>query len=357
MADFVALTVSDVRRETPACVSIAFDVSAQPAFANFKAGQYLNLKLAIDGTEVRRSYSISSAPRAGEVRVAVKAVEGGFASVYLQSVKVGDVLEASAPEGNFLAAIDGTPKHHVFFGAGSGITPLRSLVADVLARDPEGKATLFFGNTGAQHTIFKADLEAWAAHEDRFHLQHVWTDGSLAPRYSGRIDFSKATELLSELDQDGLQREFYLCGPAGMIGAVKEALQDQGVADANIHVEYFAAPVEDRGESTGTPAAAPVAIPEGGAAKVTVVLDDEEVILDLDPDGEVILDAALDAGMDAPFSCKGGVCTTCRAKVLEGETRMDNNYALTDGEVAEGYILTCQAHPTTASVKVSWDEP
>ena len=355
MADFVALTVTDVRRETPACVSIAFDVRTLPDFANFKAGQYLNLKLNIEGTEVRRSYSISSAPGAGECRVAVKAVEGGFASVYLQSVKAGDVLHASAPEGNFLAAIDTVPKHHIFFGAGSGITPLRSLVADILARDPEGKATLFFGNTSAEHTIFKADLEAWAAHEERFHLQHVWTDGSLAPRYSGRMDFSKASELLSEMPEDGLQQEFYLCGPTGMIDAVRECLQDQGVPAANIHVEYFAAPDENRAPKT-VQAATRIDASANGSAEVTVVLDDEEIVLNLDPEGDVILDAALDAGMDAPFSCKGGVCTTCRAKVLEGQIRMDNNYALTDGEVAEGYILTCQAHPTTNTVKVSWDE-
>lgn len=355
MSSSQPLTVAQVRRETPDCVSISFDVSNHPEYLQFKAGQYVNLDLTIDGTAVRRSYSISSAPGSGELRIAAKAVEGGFASVYLQQVQPGQSLNVFLPEGNFGIDSNGA-KHHVFFGAGSGITPLRSMISAAL-QNGDNRASLFFGNSGSAHTIFKQDLESLAADNPRFQLQHVWTDGTLEPRYSGRIDFSKAKELLTELPNDGLSRAYYLCGPAGMIQSVREALLDNGVSPSSIHIEYFEAPDEASAPQTAAAPQSSSSQPVDGEAQVTVVLDAAETTFSLDPDGEVILDAALDQGMDAPFSCKGGVCTTCRAKVLEGAVRMDANYALTDGEVEEGYILTCQSHPTTASVKISWDEP
>lgn len=356
MHHFHTLRVNDVHRETPSCVSIAFDTSSQPDLLSFKPGQYLTLKLDIDGSEVRRSYSICSAPGSGELRIAAKAVDGGFASVYLNSrVSAGDHMEVMGPDGNFTPQLQsGQAKHYVLFGAGSGITPLKAIIHGILSGEPESQIHLFFGNRSREEIIFNESLEALAANNPRFSLTHVLTDGSLDAAHSGRIDREKTRTLLTGL-QATLPREYFVCGPSGMMAAVLQGLTDIGVPSDNVHTEYFATPVEDGSEAAPTEVSAPEEA-FTGESEVTIVLDDEEISFSLSENGPVVLDAAMDEGADVPFSCKGGVCTTCKAKLEEGSVKMDQNYALTEGEIAEGYILTCQSHPTSPKLRVNYDE-
>lgn len=347
MPQFISLPVTDVRRETPDCVSIALDASAHPAFLQFLPGQYLTFDLKVNGQMHRRSYSICSTPGSGELRIAAKAVEGGTCSVYLNTaVRPGDRLDTMLPEGQFVPKLDNLPRHFVLFGAGSGITPLMSMVRPML--EAGHWVTLFYGNRNRESIIFREQLDA--IDHARFRLQHILTDDSHSGEDTGRIDAAKTKTLVAQLTGTA-PLECFVCGPNGMMASVLEGLAAAGIAEGVIHTEYFTPPDESPASD-----ATPENTAFDGSAQVSIVLDDETTAFTLAENGDVILDAALDAGLDAPFSCKGGVCTTCRAKLIEGTVRMDANYALTEGEVAEGYILTCQSHPTAAVVKVSYDE-
>ena len=345
------MTVVGIRRETPSCVSIAFDTSNHPEFLNFKPGQYLTFELMLDGQAVRRSYSICSAPGSGELRVAVKAVEGGWASVYLTSkLSKGDVVQVRKPEGNFLLVEQPeVARHHVFFAAGSGITPVFSMLQAALKRQIQSSVTLIYGNKTSSETIFREELEALS--EEHPHFEFICVCSQESARYSGRITAEMADTILDrQLSGEIRPIDYYLCGPSEMITGLQDGLDSRGVNSENIHQEFFSAPVADDAVEE---------VHEGdfsGDSIVTFTLDDEDTEVTLASDGDVALNAALDLGLDAPFSCKGGVCTTCRAKVLSGKVRMENNYALTDGEIAEGYILTCQSHPNSPKVHISYDE-
>jgi ring-1,2-phenylacetyl-CoA epoxidase subunit PaaE len=349
--------VSAIERQTPESVAITLDPGNNAAAFNYLSGQYLTFILPIGGESLHRSYSICSAPHENILRVAVKEVEGGRASTFLnRQLKVGDELKSMAPMGNFFVPFDaGNQKHYVFFAAGSGITPVISLIKSSLHREPQSKITLFYANKSASTTIFKDELQSLST-DQRFKLVNIYSsDNQVEPLFSGRINFGKTLELIYNYCNDSLTKEYFVCGPSGMIEAVSEALQDSGVQKSAIHFEYFAAPGQD---TTIKKEPAVTSEPAGfeGECEVEVMLDDRSYKFKLHTKGNSVLDATLDQGADAPYSCKGGVCTTCRAKLKSGSVKMDNNFALTDGEMKDGYILTCQSHPTSSSIKVSYDE-
>jgi ring-1,2-phenylacetyl-CoA epoxidase subunit PaaE len=349
---FYPLSVTDVKTETADTVSIAFSVPAGLSQDfNYKAGQYLTFKMALGGQEVRRSYSICTAPSEKELRVAVKRIENGaFSQFATTGLKVGDRIEAMAPMGNFVINPDpASARNHVFFAAGSGITPVLSMVRTLLETEKSSTVYLFYSNRTAADTIFKAKLDELAANYPSFKLVYLLTrQDSGNPITNGRIDALKCEALynhyLAGVKIDGV----YACGPENMIMTVKDFFTSKGVEKSKIHFELFTASAAAAETSTLNMA--------NVDAKMTVIMDDEEFKFQLSTAGKSILQAAQDAGADVPFSCKGGVCCTCKAKVLEGSVKMDLNYSLEPDEVEAGYILTCQAHPTSEKVVVSYDE-
>ena len=355
MAKFYPLIVKDIRKETPDTVSVAFEIPehAKQEF-DYVAGQYLPFKFNINGEEIRRSYSLSSSPLVDdEYRIAVKQIKNGKASTFLNNtLKVGDEVESMPPDGNFILnpSID-SEKHYVAFAAGSGITPIMSILKTVLHKEPKSKFTLVFGNRTTQDIIYKNELDALKNEfSDRFQLLYVLSrENSGNELLNGRIDSVKASEILGQYLTDDLPKEYFLCGPEDMIMSVSKMLEDEGVNKEVIHYELFTTPTQQE------PQTSPIVGDFSGTAKVTIIVDDEPTEIDLASDGINILDAAMDAGIDAPFSCKGAVCCTCKAQVKEGKAVMDMNYALSDAEVEDGFILTCQAHPASEKVVVDFD--
>ena len=350
---FLPITVREVRRETADAVSISFEVPAKYV-DNFKflPGQYLTLKTTIAGKEVRRSYSICSAPSEGELRVAVKEIEGGkFSTFANRELKAGDVLESMAPMGNFIWTPGAAASHVVGWAAGSGITPMMAIAKSVLSSDSESTFTLFYGNKTSNSIIFKDELEDLKNQfVDRLEVHHILSrEDQGSDQTYGRIDASKAKAYEGKFFDVATTTAHYLCGPLGMIEDVSAALETMGTEKGKIHFELF---------NTSAASAEAVASSEARAsenASVTVILDGEETHFEMGAK-QYILDAALDAGADVPYACKGAVCCTCRAKVLEGSAEMVMNYALVDDEVKDGYILTCQSHATSEKLVVSFDE-
>ena len=348
---FHSAKVLEVRRETADCVSVALEVPNTETFS-FVPGQYLTLRSTINGQEVRRSYSLCSSPLSGELRVAIKQVEQGIFSTWANTeLKAGDTLETMPPMGNFALEIEPSDEQtYVGFAAGSGITPVLSILKTVLERAPKAKFILFYGNRKTNSIIFKAELEDLKdAHMGRLEVHHVLSrEDQGNDLLFGRIDETRAAQFAAQIPSVKEAAGHFLCGPEAMIKGVQSALEQAGVSTKNIHFELF---------TSTTPAAdkAPTASSSSGDAAVTVILDGEETHFTQGPK-DFILDSALDAGADVPYACKGAVCCTCRAKVLEGEVEMAMNYSLTDDEVAEGFILTCQSMPRSPKVTVSFDE-
>ncbi len=351
MAKFHTLKISDVRKETDDCVSVAFEVPAalKSEYA-FIQGQYLTLKLPVNGEEVRRSYTICSGPMQNEQRVAVKRVKGGKGSNYINdNLKPGSEVEVMTPMGSFHSAMSASnKKKYVLFAGGSGITPMLSIIKTVLKAEPGSSLELFYGNLNEESTIFKKQLDALAAdNASRFKLHYVFDKPAVAldALYTGMMTKEKV-KALCEKHGLGADNEFFICGPTPMMDNVRETLEEKKIDKHKIHIEYFvaapSAPSQDAALAKIT-------------SQVTVSMYSMETTFSLDSTGKAILDAALDAGVDVPFACKGAVCATCRGRVLEGKVHMDKNFALTEEEVAEGYILTCQSHPITPVVKVDYD--
>ena len=352
MPEFHSLNVKEIKKETSDTVSISFDVPAELKNEyEFTPGQYLTLKLEVNNEECRRSYSICSSSDE-DITVAVKKVENGVVSTYLNELlKVNDKIDVMTPEGNFTLQADQTIKRKfVGFAAGSGITPIMSMIKQLKMDEVESSFTLFYSNKTDNDVIFKDTLEELAG--DKLKVNYIYSRQKINnPLFEGRISKSKATELikadLSCLNADA----FYLCGPEEMIFNVKAALEEFGVLDTKIKFELFTTPVlmAEKQENQE--------VDENfdGEALVTVIYDDEEVEFNLNKDGDSILDAAMDNDMDVPFSCKGAVCCTCKAKVTEGKVIMDANYALSDQEVEDGFVLACQSHPASAKVTIDFD--
>lgn len=351
MARFHQLKVKDIRRETAEAVSVAFEVPPQrvPEYL-FKMGQYITLKLRIKGEEIRRSYSLCTAPHEKELRVAVKAVQGGKGSGYInQELKVGDSIDVMTPMGTFTTPLSGAnKKHYVLFAGGSGITPMMSIIKSVLYVEKQSRITLIYANRNPESVIFKEEIENLQKNNPAFRVFFVFDESQndLHQLQCGMISTSRATEIVQHLDC-GSADEYFICGPAPLMENVKQALLDKAIKPEKVHIEYFTAVTEavDNALSGG----------ESVKAHVKVIQYGVETEFELETSGISVLEAAIEAGVDAPFSCKGAVCCTCRAKVLEGKVKMNANYALTDTEVAEGYVLTCQSHPLTETVVIDYD--
>jgi ring-1,2-phenylacetyl-CoA epoxidase subunit PaaE len=360
MARFHTLTVSSLHRETVDSIVIGFVIPKEllPDFT-FIQGQYLTLKVNVNGEELRRSYSICSSPLdPEELRIAVKKVEGGRASTALvEKLRPGMTIEVMTPMGQFHTILHASHrKHYVCFAGGSGITPILSIIKTVLRAEPQSRLTLFYGNTDSDRIIFRNKLEELKnKHTDRLSVHHILTYGKDEDLlFNGLITVEKATALAKRFVQDNADTEYFICGPEPMMVNVSESLNKLGVDKKRIHIELFTSPVSDELKKD-----APKAVEQGafaGVASVKVILDGREHQLQLDAKGDSILDAALTAGLDVPFACKGAVCCTCKARVVEGKVEMDMNYALTDEEVADGFVLTCQSHPRTPNVTVDYDQ-
>jgi len=353
---FEQLPVREVRRETNDCVSIAFEVPENlKASFQFIQGQYITLKTKIGGEEVRRSYSICSSPLDDELRVAVKKVPNGIFSTYANELlKAGDQLDVMPPMGKFFTPLVPTQKkNYVGFAAGSGITPLLSIIKTTLQTERESTFTLVYGNRNRHSIIFRETLEALKnKYMDRFRLIHILSrETTDTPLNSGRIDADKCLVLCDKTIDLEQTDEFFLCGPEEMIFAVKNVLEQQKVPAQKIHFELFTTAgqqnkkIKPQEEETD----------KGPKSKITVKLDGISFDFELSQKGDAILDAALKHGADLPYACKGGVCCTCRAKLVEGEVDMEVNYGLEPDEIEQGFILTCQSHPKSEKVVVDFD--
>ncbi|MEP6926527.1 MAG: 1,2-phenylacetyl-CoA epoxidase subunit PaaE [Ginsengibacter sp.] len=351
---FHKLTVKNIQHETKDCVSVAFDIpkELEKDFL-FKQGQNVTIKVNLDGEEIRRSYSICSSPYDNELRIAVKKVyEGSFSTFACQKLKAGDILEVMPPTGAFFTEVNiSNKKNYVFFAAGSGITPVISIVKTILLIEPESSVALVYGNRNVSSIIFKEQLEALKdKHLNRFRMYHILSRERMEATINyGRIDAEKCREL-SKLINLTAVNEFFICGPEKMIFAIKEFLEMNGVNKNKIHFELFTTPAR---KNIKIYAAKNTQENEG--SEITVKIDGRSLTFMLDYNSNNILDASLAQGADLPFACKGGVCTTCRAKLLEGEVEMEVNYGLEQEEVNAGFILTCQSHPRSRKVVVDFD--
>jgi ring-1,2-phenylacetyl-CoA epoxidase subunit PaaE len=351
-ASFHPLAVKAIDEITDDSVAITFEVPEELAAEyEFAAGQHLTVRRT--GDDVRRSYSICSPAGSGVLRIAVKRIPGGdFSSYASTGLKVGDTIDVMTPLGRFGTPLDPAhAKHYAFIAAGSGITPVLSLVATILQVEPASRITLLYGNRTAGSVMFADDLaDLKDRYAERLHLVHVLSRESTdVELFSGRIDKDRLARMIDTILPVASVDEWFLCGPYAMVVGAQELLLDEGVARENVHAELFhvgdEAPVA-RIEETTT---------DAEAAEVTVILDGRRSTFPLGEHGKPVLDATLAVRTDAPFACKGGVCGTCRAKVVDGTVRMDTNWALEPDEIRAGYVLTCQSHPTSEKVTLDFD--
>lgn len=361
--DFNSLAINKIIRETENSISVLFDVPAD--FADdyaFQAGQYLTLKFELNGEEYRRAYSIYTSPIEGKLGVTSKRVKGGVISNHMNDTLVeGQLVEVMKPMGNFTIQLDhDAMKDYYLYAGGSGITPMMSLIKTILEEEPKSTVHLFYGNSDEKNIIFQEELDAIASkYAGQFNVRHILSDP--LKEKSGFFSKSKVSwqgwtgfpnqqniaEFIEENPAKSKQQIHMICGPTIMMDIVQAALLGQGVQKENIMVEYFGSPTEDAG--------APAAAGGGGDETVKVTLRGEEFNVTV-PASKTILDAILELKKDAPYSCTSGACSTCMAKVTSGKVDMDACYALDDEEVADGYILTCQAHPTTADVAIVFED-
>jgi ring-1,2-phenylacetyl-CoA epoxidase subunit PaaE len=351
---FHRLAVHDLRRESPDAISLTFSIPGELADDyHFAPGQYLTLRTTMDGEEIRRSYSICSGPDDGELRIAVKKVDGGaFSSWAADELKAGDELDVMTPTGRFgIAHAPDEARVYVGFAAGSGITPILSIVKGVLAREPNSRFFLFYGNRSTTSMLFREALEELKDRfMQRFSLFHVISgEEQDIPILHGRLDGEKVRVLLRSLVPASHVDHVFICGPTGMSEDIEATCKDIGIAEERIHVERF---VSGLGGKPRAKAVVPASAPPKALASLVIDGKRREVPV---AEGESILDAALRAGMDLPFACKGGMCSTCRAKLVEGDAQMEVNYSLEPWELKAGFILTCQARPVSEKVAVDYD--
>ena len=348
MSDFHALKVAQLERLTPNAVAISFEIPQDlKDIFSFRAGQYITVRQISNGEEIRRAYSIASSPEEDLMTIGVKQVPNGRFSVYANTkLKEGDTLEVMPPEGRFKYEPGSKADHIVAFAAGSGITPIMSIVQNVLESRPDNTMVLVYGNKSADETMFLSELiELQSKYTDRFFIQFVYSRTLEEGGIFGRIEGSTVNFITRNKFKERNFDSYYICGPDQMIDTVSNALTEKGVDEERIYTELFSTP--DTSDSDYES--------QEGYTDITVVLDDEEFNFKMDKN-TLVLDAVLDKDIDAPYSCQGGVCSTCIAKVTEGKAIMENNQILTDGEIADGLILTCQAHPTTSKLKVDYDD-
>jgi ring-1,2-phenylacetyl-CoA epoxidase subunit PaaE len=357
---FHSLKIHDVRRETKDCVSIAFDVpnDLRHVFA-FKAGQYVNVRAMIDGEEIRRSYSLCSAPHSGEWRIAVKRVDdGAFSQFANASLKTGDSIDVMPPDGKFVFEADRDEEQHVLaVAAGSGITPILSIVTTLLEREPNSRVTLIYGNRHVRDIIFKEAIEDLRDRFlTRFQVVHVLSqEPQDSPISNGRVDKKKIQTICSKINRIARLNRAYVCGPGLMIDETVSTLIECGLDDSKIFRERFTAGSSPSRSKNVFGASTKSAREIAPSAEVTIIADGIERVLRVPFEGASVLEVALAASIDAPYACKAAVCCTCRAQVLEGKVKMDANFTLEQHEVNRGFVLTCQSHPITPVVKISYD--
>jgi len=351
--EFHELRVTEVTPLTQDAIAVTFDVPPElETTFDFIPGQHVTVRALLDEVDVRRSYSICAPAGSGKLRVGIKRLPGGAFSTHATTqLNAGDVLEVMPPVGEFIIDIDPTkPRKAVAIAAGSGITPVLSLISSSLENEPDSSWTLVYGNRTANSIMFLDELEGL---KDRYHprlqLFHILSrEGSDVPLLSGRIDAGKIKTIHDRLLGRDQVDGWYLCGPYDMVMDARATLTELGVQPEKVHDElFFAGPLDQE--------ALPPEPPSGeGSVDLTVILDGRAVDTRMTPETS-ILDAALRVRNELPFSCKGGMCATCKGRIEVGEVRMDKNYALVDSEVEAGFVLTCQAHPTTDKVVVRYD--
>lgn len=357
MIHFHSLQVKKVTRETEDAISITFSVppELEDTF-RFTQGQNLTFRKTLGGEELRRNYSICSSPQEGILKVAVKKVPGGRFSTWAnESLKAGDYLDVMPPTGKFYTELDpAQKKSYVAFVSGSGITPVLSIIKTTLATEPKSRFTLVYGNRSKSTILFKEDLEAIKdKYIDRFRLYHVLSrERTEIDLHHGRIDAPKCDAFFGSLIDLHNSDEFFLCGPEEMIFCLRDHLYGKGIPHNRVHFELFTVPGQ-KGSTVDT--SKEVVTDSGPQSGITVKLDGIQFDFPLGYAGLSILDAALKQGADLPYACKGGVCCTCKARLVSGEVVMDENWGLEPDEVAAGFILTCQSHPRTEKVVVDFD--
>ena len=357
MARFHPLTVTDVRRETRDAVVVTLAPSEEDrAVFDFTQGQYLTFRRKFEDEELRRSYSICAGKDEGVLKVGIKRVDGGCFSTWVnENLKAGDTLEAMSPMGAFFTPIEpDVVKHYLGFAGGSGITPVLSIIKTVLAREPHSFFTLVYANRQISSIMFREELDDLKSlYLGRLSVIHVLeSEAQDIDLFTGRIDGEKCAALFkSWIDPKSVATAF-ICGPEPMMLTIAAALRDHGLRDEQIKFELFASSQPGRARSKVASAAG---ADHEATCKATVTLDGATRTFNFPKHGQSLLDAALENAMDAPYACKAGVCSTCRAKVLEGEVEMEVNHALEDYEVRQGYVLTCQCYPLTDRIVVSYD--
>ena len=350
MSKFHTLTIKEIKKETKNAVSIVFDIPTELKNEfTFTAGQYINIKKELAGIELRRAYSICSEPNSNELRVAVKAVDNGTFSVFANTtLKEGDTLEVQKPEGKFiLKTSENNSKNYLAIAAGSGITPIMAMLKAVLTEEPNSTFTLIYGNKTALETIFKTEIDSLQnSFPDRLNLQYVYSQEEQENALFGRIDKGNINYVVKNKFKNLTFNSAFLFGLEAMIQVATDTLIENNINKNDIHFELFSTPISSEEKATQN---------FEGTSEITIIVDDEETTFNMDAK-TTILNAALKEGLDAPYSCQGGICSSCLGKVTEGTAKMAKNAILSDSEIEEGLILTCQAHPTSQKITVDYDD-
>lgn len=359
---FHSLTINHVQPETDTAVCIGFDIpEALQEIFRFKQGQFLTLRAMIEGEEVRRSYSICSGVHDGNMRVAIKRVKNGQFSNYANDhFAVGDEIDVMSPQGSFYTETNAEQaKNYMCLAVGSGITPILSIIKTILHDEPESRVTLIYGNRRSNSVMFKDELSfVKNRYLNRFHWVNIMNqEDQGADLLNGKIDNAKGAALhksglinITETD------DVFICGPEAMMSEVSRGFRASGLSENSIHYELFANSSEDAAKMLEKSRQRIDTYGEEKVCKVTVVADGRSISFDLATVGENILDAGMDNGMELPYACKAGVCSTCKAKVVSGDVEMDIAHGLEKHEVEAGYILACQAHPISDEVVVDFDQ-
>ncbi len=349
MSSFYKLQIKEVKKETSNAISVVFTIPQElKAAYQFSAGQYVNLKLTLDGQEIRRAYSICSSPNSGELRISIKSVKNGHFSKFAnENLKVGDLLEVGIPEGKFtFEPHTDRQKNYAGFAAGSGITPVMSILQSVLESEVNSTFVLVYGNKTPTDTIFHEQLhQLQLKYVGRFFVHYVYSQAKVESELFGRIDKSNVNFILNNKHKEKEFDKFFLCGPEEMINLVSNVLKEHNVAEKNIKFELFSTSVVENASAAS----------HEGHTQITVLVDGDETTFEMSQK-QTLLEAALKQGLDAPYSCQGGICSSCLARISKGTAEMKKNSILTDGEVADGLILTCQAHPTSSEIFVDFDD-
>ncbi len=349
MSTFYKLSIKEIKRETPQTISVLFNIPNEyKDFYKFSAGQYVNLKLTLDGEEIRRAYSICSSPNSNELRIAIKSVKNGrFSKFANEQLAAGNIIEVGTPEGKFTFEPNlERQRNYMAFAAGSGITPVMSILQSVLQQEPNSTFVLVFGNKSPEETIFHDQLlELQKKYLGRFFIHFAYSRIQANDSFFGRIDKSIVNNILNVKHIGKEFSKFYLCGPEEMINTVTHVLKEKNVVEKDIKFELFSASTQENAIDTS----------KNEHSKITVIVDSDEVTFEMSAK-QTLLEAALKQGLDAPYSCQGGICSSCLARITTGSAVMKKNSILTDKEIAEGLILTCQAHPTSSEIVVDYDD-